>query len=86
MHYITNINHSNSAGQLPLITTNLRIQKETNTFLGIEHPLNCSVHYGRTLYMKYKNVTACMNYFYICNIALNQKNSYQFCTMKINIC
>ena len=69
MHYITNINKSDIASQLPLIMTNLKTQKETNNFLGTMHPLNCSLHCRRTLYMKYDNVTACMKYFYICNIA-----------------
>ena len=56
MHYITNINKSNSPGQLPLIRTILKIWKETNNFF----PLNCSIHCGRTLYTKCNNVTTCM--------------------------
>ena len=34
------------------------------------YPVNCSLQCRRTLYMKYDNVTACMKYFYKCNIAL----------------
>ena len=58
MHYIISINNSNSASQLPLVRTILRIQWKLIIFWGNLHPLNCSVHCERTLYMKCKNITA----------------------------
>ena len=85
MHYTININKSNIASQLPLIMTSLKTWKETNNFLGIMHPLNCSLHCRRTLYMKNNNVTACIKYFYSCNIEQDLKNCHGFCTMKISI-
>ena len=48
MHYITNVNKSNIASQLPLIMTNLKTQNGTNNFLRNMYPLNCSQHCGRT--------------------------------------
>ena len=68
IHYITNIDKSNIASQLRLIMTNLKNERKL-IYLGTMHPLNCSLHCKRTLYMKNDNATTCMKYFYICNIA-----------------